>query len=178
MSKDMFSYELDVPAVHTIKLTITKQQVIGELSKRLQRTITEKEANDIWERFQTSNDWYNTFPEDAMKRRGIRMYTADDYQNYCELFQESIQKVIQETGSYIFNELWERLFEEELYQIRRTLEQSPEESITLENVEQQTQKRIQDENVKHGLARCANETKKKSIEKWKEHYFQTHQPTE
>jgi hypothetical protein len=46
-----------------------------------------------------------------------------------------------------------------------------ETEITLANVENQTQKRIQDENVRNGLARCANESKKKSIEKWKRNYF-------
>jgi hypothetical protein len=41
------------------------------------------------------------------------------------------------------------------------------EPITLESLEAQeyTQKRIQDENVKYGLARCSRECKQKSIAK-------------
>ena len=45
--------------------------------------------------------------------------------------------------------------------------------ITLENIESHTQKQIQDENVKNGLARCANELKDKSIEKWKNNYIES-----
>lgn len=45
------------------------------------------------------------------------------------------------------------------------------DEITLENIESRTQKEIQDENVKNGLARCANEKKDKSIEKWKNNYI-------
>ena len=42
-----------------------------------------------------------------------------------------------------------------------------EEQITLESLETTlyTQKQIQDENVKNGMARCANETKDKSLAK-------------
>ncbi len=44
-----------------------------------------------------------------------------------------------------------------------------DEDITLESLETTfyTQKRIQDENVKHGLARCSNESKEKSLAKLK-----------
>ena len=44
-----------------------------------------------------------------------------------------------------------------------------EEDITLESLETTfyTQKQIQDENVKHGLARCSNESKEKSLAKLK-----------
>lgn len=37
--------------------------------------------------------------------------------------------------------------------------------ITLENIQNYTKKRLQDENVKYGLARCENETKDKTIAK-------------
>ena len=47
------------------------------------------------------------------------------------------------------------------------------DEITLENIEFHTQKRIQDENVNNGLARCANELKDKSIEKWKNNYIES-----
>ena len=47
------------------------------------------------------------------------------------------------------------------------------DEITLDNIESHTQKRIQDENVKNGLARCANELKDKSIEKWKNNYIES-----
>jgi hypothetical protein len=46
------------------------------------------------------------------------------------------------------------------------------DEITLDNIESRTQKEIQDENVKNGLARCANEKKDKSIEKWKNNYIE------
>jgi len=45
------------------------------------------------------------------------------------------------------------------------------EPITLASLESEyyTQKRIQDENVKYGLARCQNETKEKSLLKLRNH---------
>ena len=46
------------------------------------------------------------------------------------------------------------------------------DEITLENIEFHTKERIQDENVNNGLARCANELKDKSIEKWKKNYIE------
>ena len=46
------------------------------------------------------------------------------------------------------------------------------DEITLENIESYTQKRIQDENVNNGLARCANEVRDKSIKKWKKNYIE------
>ena len=46
------------------------------------------------------------------------------------------------------------------------------DEITLENIESHTKERIQDENVNNGLARCANESKDKSIEKWKKNYIE------
>jgi hypothetical protein len=54
------------------------------------------------------------------------------------------------------------------------IEAAVEEPITWANVESQSQIRIQDENVKNGLARCANEKKHKSIDKWRAHYVNTH----
>jgi len=54
------------------------------------------------------------------------------------------------------------------------IEAAVEEPITWANVESQSQIRIQDENVKNGLARCANEKKQKSIDKWRTHYVNTH----
>jgi hypothetical protein len=46
-----------------------------------------------------------------------------------------------------------------------------EEEITLESLETTfyTQKQIQNENVKYGLARCSNESKEKSIAKLRAH---------
>jgi len=41
--------------------------------------------------------------------------------------------------------------------------------ITLENMQNYTKKRLQDENVKYGLARCENETKDKTVAKLKSH---------
>jgi hypothetical protein len=51
-------------------------------------------------------------------------------------------------------------------------------SITLESLETEyyTQKEIQDENVKYGLARCANETKEKSIQKLRNYLLTPKQP--
>ena len=46
------------------------------------------------------------------------------------------------------------------------------DEITLENIKFHTQKRIQDENVNNGLARCANEVRDKSIKKWKKNYIE------
>jgi hypothetical protein len=43
--------------------------------------------------------------------------------------------------------------------------------ITWENIELHTKEQIQNENVKNGLARCDNELKEKSIEKWRKNYI-------
>jgi len=43
--------------------------------------------------------------------------------------------------------------------------------ITWDNVESHKQKKIQNENVQNGLARCANEWKETSVEKWRKNYI-------
>jgi hypothetical protein len=43
--------------------------------------------------------------------------------------------------------------------------------ITWDNVESHTKEEIQNENVKNGLARCANELKETSVEKWRKNYI-------
>jgi len=65
------------------------------------------------------------------------------------------------------------------YPNKETHLQSKDTDLTLEDLENKnlSKKRIQAENVKHGMAFCANETKKKSIKKLRD-YLMSHSLTQ
>jgi hypothetical protein len=171
-----FSYDIGFPeGEHTCKITITKEMVVVYLSSKLGRKLTEQEGQEMWDTLKQSREWYSLFPEYAMAH-GYRMYGVSDYDTYVDLFKDDIQEAIDQVVEKVMAKQLEYIFHLTLEEMEGKLREIPpsEEKITLNNIEQQTQKRIQEENVKNGLARCANETKKKSIEKWKAHYIQTH----
>jgi hypothetical protein len=167
MNDDLFEYELQIPAT-SAKLSLSKQLVKQTLEKRTGRSISAEEWTNLWEEFRQSKNWFEVFPSESFKV-GLRMYGHSDELLYNECFEKPVQEVIQST----FNNLWENLFAAALDAAEESI-LTKEEPITLENIESQTQKRIQDENVKNGLARCKRETKEKTIQKWKEWYFKKH----
>jgi hypothetical protein len=114
-----------------------------------------------------SDAWYKTFPAYA-ETRGMHIYGASDYEFYMEAFEPHITGVVQEIVTRRFADVWADCFVEEL----DAMEERLRGTITFDTVEQYTQKHIQDDNVRNGVARCANETKAKSVEKWKKNYLQ------
>lgn len=167
MNNDRFEYEFQVPAT-TVKLSLSKQLVKETLEKRTGRSLSAEDWDTLWNEFQHSKNWFEVFPSESFKV-GLRMYGHSDEMFFNECFEKPVQEVIQST----FDNVWEDLFAVALDAAAESI-LTKEEPITLENIETQTQKRIQDENVKNGLARCKRETKEKTIQKWKEWYFKKH----
>jgi hypothetical protein len=161
MSADNFVYE--IPFEAKAKVTVNKWQIVTAVAMRVGRHLTTEEGNKVWADIQRGEDWKAVFP--------LKQYSTDKL-DFAELLREDIENAAEK----IINDVWDNVYDDalktDLDKLASDLhvESEPEE-ITLANVEIQTQKRIQDDNVRNGLARCANETKKKSIEKWKRNYF-------
>jgi hypothetical protein len=169
----IFEYEIIIPET-TAKITLTKETVVKNIENNIGRSLTEKEGISVWNKIKCSDDFYGIFPEYA-RSNGINYHGASDYQLYCDSFEQDVKKGIQDSVDGVFSNLWDNFLERALDDIASELETKKNvEEITWDNIESQTQERIQDENVKNGLARCAKELKKTSIKKWREHYVNTH----
>ena len=166
---DTFIYE--IPFEGTAELRVEKKTIINTVSSRVGRQLTDTEADKVWKEIKHGDDWYGMFPSWAAKN-SVNMYGSDDRMNYAEMFKEDIETAANKIVNDIWNNVFESVLESDLDKAAADLYiDESEKEITLANVEKQTQKRIQDDNVQNGLARCANETKAKSIEKWKRNYF-------
>ena len=165
---DTFVYE--IPFEGEAKICVEKAQIVKAVSSRVGRNLTAAETDKVWKEIKHGDDWYGMFPSWAAKN-GIHMYNADDKMNYAEIFKEDIETAVNK----VVNNIWENVLEDvlstDLDKAAAGLCSEEPDEITLANIESQTQKRIQEDNVRNGLARCANETKKKSVEKWKRNYF-------
>lgn len=167
----IFKYEITIPET-TAMITITKEQIIEDVENRVDRKLSEEEANSVWDDFKHSNDFNDIFCE-ILREQEIPCQGANGLQ-YSEYFEEGIKNAIQYSIDEDFSNYWEDFFGNSLNEIAEELKTNNVKEITWDNIESHTQIQIQDENVKNGLARCANELKKTSIKKWKEHYVNTH----
>jgi hypothetical protein len=158
---DTFVYEIPFEAKAT--LCVNKWQIVTAVAIRAGRHLTEAEGDKVWADIKHGDDWKAVFP--------VKEYLTDKL-NFAELLKEDIETAANKIVSDVWDNVYDDVLKTDLDKAATPLyvEKSDEE-ITLANIEQQTQKRIQDDNVRNGLARCANETKKKSIEKWKRNYF-------
>ena len=173
-----FEYEITIPET-TALIKITKEQIVDDIQTRVGRTLTEDEKNSVWDDFRNSHDFKDIFC-DILREQGIPCQGAGGLE-YDEYFREGVETSIQNTIDEDFKNYWEDFFGNSLDKIAEELknnneeyENSKTEEISWDNIESHTQERIQNENVKNGLARCANELKKTSIRKWKDHYVNTH----
>jgi len=172
----MFEYEVTIPKT-TAQIKISKDQVVLDIEKRIERSLSDEEKNKVWNVFCQSDDFHDVFAE-YFREQGIPCLGAQgfDYDNY---FKEAVETAIQDTMNECFSECWKDFFGNSLEEIANDIKKSgnintvEEDKITWENIESHTQIRIQDENVKNGLARCKKENKKTSIKKWKKNYINT-----
>jgi len=176
-NESVFEYEFTIPESTAI-IRIMKADIVEIIEKRVGRTLSEEEGSKVWSTIKTTNTWHEVFPSYAAER-GIHMYGSSDSQLYNEIFKADVEACIQESVDNVFAELGdnllERAFDEVMDELADELETKTQvDEITWDNIESHTQTRIQDENVKNGLARCANELKKTSIKKWRAHYVNTH----
>jgi len=177
-------FEYEIPVSETVAtISVDKDYIINRIENRIGRTLTKSESAETWHNIKHTTDWYRVFPSYG-GQCGVHVYGESDEQWYEDCFKPDVEKAIQDAVEEVFSEMRHGLFDAAIDDIcdelKKETKETPEkaemtpEEITWENVAQQSQKRIQDENVKNGLARCANEKKSKSIEKWKEHYVKTH----
>ena len=156
---DTFIYEIPFEAKAVLR--VEKSQIVDAVSMRVGRHLTAEEGDKVWTDIKHGDDWKTIFPEK----------NADEKMNFAEMLKDDIETAANKIISNIWDMVHDSLLNSDLNKAAAPLASETEKEITLENVEIQTQKRIQDDNVRNGLARCANETKKKSIEKWKRNYF-------
>jgi hypothetical protein len=192
---DTFEYEITIPET-TALIQITKAQIVDEIEDRLERPLSKEEKDRVWDDFRHSDDFYDIFAE-LFRNQGIPCMGASGL-SYRQYFEEPVETAIQTTIDEIFSHCWSDFFGNSLDTIAEEIKETEVaeepaaaetkeahvvplvvaptavEEITWANIESQSQTRIQDENVKNGLARCANEKKQKSIDKWKTHYVNTH----
>ena len=154
---DTFIY--NIPFEGNAKLSVEKWPIIKAVENRIGRKLTDAEGEKVWKEIKQGDDWKAVFPSKPIFEKI----------NFAEILKEDIENA----SNKIIQDVWEDVLDDALSSDLAKIANLyfTEEEITLANVERQTQKRIQDENVRNGLARCANETKKKSIEKWKKNYF-------
>jgi len=167
-----FEYEITIPET-TALIKITKEDIVDDIENRVGRTLSEEEKKSVWDDFRNSDDFNDIFCEN-LREQGIPCQGASDL-NYDDYFRQGVEISIQDAVDQDFLNYWEDFFGNSLDEIADELKDKNNiEEITWDNIESHTQTRIQDENVKNGLARCAKELKKTSIRKWKEHYVNTH----
>jgi len=164
---DVFEYKIRIPE-RISKVVIKKK----DLAERLGTGFTD----EVWKEFKRSDEWLRTFPRYAAAI-GVNYYGTERRDLYKEFFKHgvkgAIRRSIRDDMANLFDELFPEAFADAaIATAEAAAEAAAATAITLENIEKQTKKRIQDDNVKNGLARCANETKDKSIEKWKAYYMQ------
>jgi len=167
-----FEYEITIPET-TALIKITKEDIVDDIENRVGRTLSEEEKKSVWDDFRNSDDFNDIFCEN-LREQGIPCQGASGL-NYDDYFRQGVEISIQHAVDQDFLNYWEDFFGNSLDEIADELKDKNNiEEITWDNIESHTQTRIQDENVKNGLARCAKELKKTSIRKWKEHYVNTH----
>jgi hypothetical protein len=167
-----FEYEITIPET-TALIKITKEDIVDDIENRVGRTLSEEEKKSVWDDFRNSDDFNDIFCEN-LREQGIPCQGASCL-NYDDYFRQGVEISIQHAVDQDFLNYWEDFFGNSLDEIADELKDKNNiEEITWDNIESHTQTRIQDENVKNGLARCAKELKKTSIRKWKEHYVNTH----
>jgi len=167
-----FEYEITIPET-TALIKITKEDIVDDIENRVGRTLSEEEKKSVWDDIRNSDDFNDIFCEN-LREQGIPCQGASDL-NYDDYFRQGVEISIQDAVDQDFLNYWEDFFGNSLDEIADELKDKNNiEEITWDNIESHTQTRIQDENVKNGLARCAKELKKTSIRKWKEHYVNTH----
>ena len=172
---DVFEYKIRIPE-RISKIIIKKKDLVEKLGAGF--------TDEAWKEFKCSEEWLTTFPRYAAAI-GINYYGTEGRDLYKEFFKQGVKGAIRRSIRDDMTNLLDELFPEALVVAAIAAEAAAiaaegaaieagaaEDAITLENIEKQTKKRIQDDNVKNGLARCANETKDKSIEKWKAYYMQ------
>lgn len=157
---DTFNY--DIPFSGKAILCVEKHQILYAVYTRIGRHLTAEEGNKVWADIQKGDDWKAVFSAN----------NTENKLNFAELLRDDIEA----GATKIVSDVWFNVLDDALKNdldkaAAAFIVKEEEAEITLANVEMQTQKRIQDENVRNGLARCANESKKKSIEKWKRNYF-------
>jgi len=172
----IFEYEITVPET-TATITIKKEEIVEDIEDRVGRKLTEVEKNTVWDDFRNSEDFRDVFCE-ILREEGIPCQGASGL-SYSQYFEEDVEKSIQDTiDENFFTHYWKGFFENSLENIANEIKDNELdnniEEITWDNIESHTQTKIQDENVKNGLARCKKELKKTSVRKWKEHYVNTH----
>jgi hypothetical protein len=156
---DVFEYKIRIPEM-TSKIVVKKRHLMEKLGSAF--------TEEAWKEFKRSDEWLRTFPRYAAAI-GVNYYGAEDGDLYKGFFKHGVKGAVRRSIRDDMANLFDDLFPEALAAAAAAAEP---DSITLENIEKQTKKRIQEDNVKNGLARCANETKEKSIEKWKAYYMQ------
>jgi hypothetical protein len=171
-----FEYEITIPET-TAVIQITKDEIVEDIEHRVGRNLTDEEKKKVWDDFRNSDDFRDIFCE-ILREEGIPCLGASGL-SYSEYFEEDVEKAIQDTVDENFRHCWEGFFDNSLEEIANEIKDNEADKknideITWDNIESHTQERIQDENVKNGLARCAKELKKTSVRKWKEHYVNTH----
>jgi hypothetical protein len=154
---DVFEYKIRIPEM-TSKVVVKKRHLMEKLGSAF--------TEEAWKEFKRSDEWLRTFPRYAAAI-GVNYYGAEDGDLYKGFFKHGVKRAIRKSIRDDMANLFDDLFSEAL----AAAAAAEPDSITLENIEKQTKKRIQEDNVKNGLARCANETKDKSIEKWKAYYM-------
>ena len=156
---DIFNYE--IPFSGKAILCVKKWPIVNAVSMRVGRHLTAEEGDKVWAEIRNGDDWKAVFSAK----------NSEDKINFAELLKDDIEAA----ANKIIVDVWENVLDDaldtDLNKAAATYYVEEPQEITLANVDIQTQKRIQDDNVRYGLARCANETKKKSIEKWKRNYF-------
>lgn len=172
---DTFEYEITIPET-TALIQITKAQIVDEIETRVGRPLTDTEQETAWNDFRQSSDFCDVFAE-TLREQGIPCMGASGL-SYRDNFEEDVETAIQDTVDEIFSDRFSDFFGNSLDTIAEEIkvphaEETAVEEITWTNIESQSQARIQDENVKNGLARYAKEVKQKSIDKWKAHYVNT-----
>jgi hypothetical protein len=170
-----FEYEVTIPET-TAQIKISKDQIVDDIENRIERSLSDEEKNKVWNDFCQSDDFRDVFAY-YFRERGYPCQGAQGL-DYATYFEEAVETAIQDTINECFSECWKDFFGNSLEEIADDIKKSDntntvEDKITWENIESHTQTRIQDENVKNGLARCKRELKKTSIKKWKENYIST-----
>ena len=171
-----FEYEVTIPET-TSQIKISKDQIVDDIEKRIERSLSDEEKNKVWDDFCQSDDFRDVFAE-YFREQGYPCQGAEGL-DYAIYFKEAVETAIQNTIDDCFSEYWKDFFGNSLEEIANDIKKSyntktvEEDKITWENIESYTQTRIQDENVKNGLARCKRENKETSIKKWKKNYINT-----
>jgi hypothetical protein len=162
---DVFVYKIRIPEM-TSKIIVKKKHLMEKLGTAF--------TEEAWKEFKRSDEWLRMFPRYAAAI-GVNYYGAEDGDLYKGFFKHGVKVAVRRSIRAHMANLFDDIFPQALSAAAEAAAAeaaAAEDAITLDNIEKQTKKRIQDDNVKNGLARCANETKEKSIEKWKAYYMQ------